>query len=266
MNKFLLSTALMLVASGAMAADLPRRTMAPAPYVPVAPVFTWTGPYIGAQIGYGWAGDNDFFLNNRDRFDFGDFNGRFGGATSGAVEGVVGGLHAGYNWQTGSVVWGIEGDIEASGVEGDRAARGTFSFAGVPDLTITARESTSVNWMGSIRGRLGFAWWNQVLVYATGGLAFADIESDRNITFSRAIGGFSGTSFSNSVSDTVWGWTIGTGVEWAFAPNWTTRLEYRYTKFDDLENSLNQVFDDDVDVGRFEPEVHTVRVGVSYRF
>ena len=75
MNKFLLSTALVLVASGAMAADLPRRTMAPAPYVPVAPVFTWTGPYIGAQIGYGWAGDNDFFLNNRDRFDFGDFNG-----------------------------------------------------------------------------------------------------------------------------------------------------------------------------------------------
>ena len=123
------------------------------------------------------------------------------------------------------------GLAQRGNVKGDRAARGTFSFAGVPDLTITASESTSVNWMGSIRGRLGFTWWNQVLVYATGGLAFADIESDRNVTFSRAIGGFSGTSFSNSVSDTVWGWTIGTGVEWAFAPNWTTRLEYRYTKF-----------------------------------
>ena len=62
---------------------------------------------------------------------------------------VVGGLHAGYNWQTGSVVWGIEGDIEASGVEGDRAARGTFSFAGVPDLTITASESTSARYKRS---------------------------------------------------------------------------------------------------------------------
>ena len=70
----------------------------------------------------------------------------------------------------------------------------------------------------------------------------------------------------NSVSDTVWGWTIGTGVEWLLLPLGRRVSKYRYTKFDDLENSLNQVFDDDVHVGRFEPEFHTVRVGVSYRF
>ena len=104
--------------------------------------------------------------------------------------------------------------------------------------------SSSIDWQGSIRARAGFAF-DRALIYATGGFAFAGLSD----------------GIGASDDDTLTGWTLGAGVEYAFTNNLTTRLEYRYTSFDDDNN----VFDG-VDLGDNEVEFHTVRVGLSYKF
>jgi outer membrane immunogenic protein len=96
--------------SAASAADLPMRSAPPAPYIAAVPVFTWTGFYVGAQVGYGWnANENDIVLPTGFVVESGDFG------DSG--DGFLAGVHAGYNYQIGSFVVGLEGDIE--GVFGD---------------------------------------------------------------------------------------------------------------------------------------------------
>ena len=114
-----------LVAGAAQAADLPRRAAPPAP-IYVAPIFTWTGFYVGAQIGGGW-GRSEI------------------GAISYNANGVVGGLHAGYNMQFGSIVAGVEGDIEATSLKGSTAFPGVLLKTRAP-------------WQGSVRARVGVAF------------------------------------------------------------------------------------------------------------
>lgn len=101
MKKILIAGALALIAAPALAADLPRRSgaVAPAP-VYAAPIFTWSGFYVGAQAGYGWGKDKyGVSLPSVQNFKL-------------SPDGVLGGVHAGYNWQSGAFVYGLEGDIE----------------------------------------------------------------------------------------------------------------------------------------------------------
>src|SRR5215212_5250219 len=103
-----LAAATALISAPALAADLGVRPMAKAPaYVAPVAYANWNGFYIGAQVGYQWG-------RNRER-DF-DALGFTGFAQDWDSDGIVGGVHAGFNFQTGVIVWGIEGDIEASGV------------------------------------------------------------------------------------------------------------------------------------------------------
>ncbi|HEV2571746.1 porin family protein [Methylocella sp. CPCC 101449] len=149
MRKTLLTAvALSAMASTAMAADLPRRAPAPAPApMYVAPIFTWTGFYVGAQIGGGWGRSEVAGIN---------YN----------ANGVVGGLHAGYNQQFGMIVAGVEGDFEATSMKGS-----AVDFFG-------NMYKTRVPWQGSLRARVGVAAFDRALIYATGGVAFASIKND----------------------------------------------------------------------------------------
>jgi outer membrane immunogenic protein len=243
MKKALLSSmALLGLATGVMAADLPSRA-APAPTIAAVPVFTWTGFYIGLQGGYAW-GDSSGVITtptgslalNRD----GDF------------DGFVGGAHAGYNLQFGSVVAGLEADIEATGIDGEfgriSPTTGSYTFA-----------DTSVNVQGSLRARLGFAF-DRALIYATGGVAFANFDSDF-----AARDAATGETTTGSFDSTEWGWTLGAGAEYAFTNNWTARAEYRYTQFDSLKTDLSALYNGAVTTDA-ELEFHTIRVGVSYKF
>ncbi len=167
-----------------MAADLPRAmpTKAPA-YVPAA--YNWTGFYAGLNGGYGWG---------RSRWSsFGNSSDPSGG--------MVGGTF-GYNWQALGSPWvfGIEGDIDWSDM------RGTFTNAACP-----AGCETRNNWLGTVRGRVGYAW-DRVMPYITGGLAVGDIEANQ--------AGFA------KQGDTNAGWTVGAGVEAAIVGNWTAKVEY----------------------------------------
>jgi outer membrane immunogenic protein len=235
MKKIVLSTAAVLAASGALiagpavAADfggMKGGYAAPAPvYVP--PAFRWTGFYVGLQGGYMW-GDADHSFNDAT----------LGGTSD--QDGWIGGGHLGYNWQTGPWVLGLEADIEGGDVGGSYA-------------NLFSAGSYDVNWMGSLRGRVGFAA-DRTLFYTTAGWAFADVDA-AGVTLTHAGAG----------SDTVNGWTLGAGVEHAFTNNFTMRFEYRYTDFGDtsvrLTDGLGGVVTMPVEV-----DTHALRVGASWKF
>ncbi|MBM6584107.1 porin family protein [Microvirga sp. BT689] len=222
--------------SAASAADLPSRA-APAPIYAPVPVFTWTGFYVGAQVGYGWnANDNDIVLPSGFVVQSGDFG------DSG--DGFLAGVHAGYNYQLGSFVIGVEGDVE--GVFGDDDD--DLVIVGPDGVVFTnyGFAGNALDWQGSIRARAGFAF-DRALIYATGGFAFAGVSGSFGLL--------------DSGDDNLTGWTLGAGIEYAFTNNLTTRLEYRYTSYEGGDN-----FFDNVSLGSNDIEFHTVRAGLSYKF
>jgi outer membrane immunogenic protein len=168
----------------ANAADIQQRQMVTKAPAYVAPVYTWTGPYIGISGGYGWGSS--------------DFSGGLGGVDP---DGGLFGATLGYNWQMGTLVTGIEGDI---------------SWSGLRDSSGGLR--TENNWLGTVRGRLGYnaGRW---MPYVTGGLAVGDIDSS-----------IAGTGSSDK---TKAGWTIGGGVEAQIAGPWTAKVEYLYVDLGD---------------------------------
>jgi outer membrane immunogenic protein len=229
-RKFSMATAALIAATGAAAAaDLPRRSPPPV-FVP-PPLFTWTGFYVGGDIGYAWGKDG--------------VNTTFGGAASGSPQGVVGGGHVGYNYQVNQFVVGLEGDVSGADFRNNIASFATGTVYGV-HVPIEA----------SIRGRLGYAW-DRALFYATGGAAFADI---RNTYFGGTILPAAGASFNSD--KTKVGWTVGGGVEYALSNNWSVRGEYRYS---DFGRTTDIVFGTGAGVSSHVTE-HAVRIGFSYKF
>jgi outer membrane immunogenic protein len=234
MKKFLLAgAAIAALATGAQAADLgsPRGRIDTAV---IAPIFNWSGVFVGAQIGYGWGNTNARFFDN---------GGLFVPASSGSynINGVTGGVHLGYNFQFNNIVLGVVTDIEASNI------RGTGVFPNGDDYR------TRINWQGSTRARLGVAI-DRFHVYATGGVAYAGINYS---AFD------AGTLTRIGNTSTRVGYTVGAGAEYAFTPNWVASLEYRYTDFGSRNVNLNPVFAGSTS---FKTHTHTVRAGVSYLF
>lgn len=206
------------MATSAMAADAIVYEPAPAPY---STVYDWTGAYIGAHVGYGWA--------DVDRSSAALTN-------SYSANGFLAGVHLGYNHQIDQFVVGIEGDIEWADLDGDdNGAGGTV-------------DETDFNWTGSIRARLGYAF-DRLLVYGTGGIAFASIDQNN------------ASGVPGSIKKTYTGWTLGAGAEYAFADNLTTRIEYRYSDFGKEEFAP-------VGLTPFTNDItsHSVRIGISYKF
>ena len=233
------------IVSGAQAADI----VEPAAY-------DWTGPYLGLQAGYGW-GENDV----RNEALPPDTSGAVlrGGdplvtnpSRDGSIElgDFIGGLHAGYNWQSDSLVLGAEGDIEYSGLSGD-----TRYYLAPPEegFTPAGRLEQDINWLGSLRLRAGFAF-DRALVYATGGLAVGDIDMKVTNT----------DEPSTDATETAWGWTIGGGVEYALSDAVSARIEYRYTDLDSTDvGSPIEKLGEKVE---FDNDFHAVRAGLSWRF
>jgi outer membrane immunogenic protein len=234
MKKILLATvAIIGLSTVAQAADLPRRMAPTAPQPIFSPVYNWSGFYAGVQVGYAWGDDKTV--------EFGTLTGVPTGLSLGySPDGIVGGVHAGANYQMGMFVLGVEGDIEASGISG-----------GTRNLLLRGNDF-DVAWQGSIRARAGVAF-DRVLVYATGGVAYADMEH----TYVNGL-------IAEKASGGEWGYTVGAGVEYAFTQNLTARVEYRYTAFDKVTNASVVSFPGFSYTQ--EPEFQTVRGGLSYKF
>jgi outer membrane immunogenic protein len=221
-----------LLSTAAVAADLGpygRGSIKDEP-VYVRP-FSWTGFYVGAQIGYAW-GNVDAVSGPITGFDQ---------SYSYDADGLVGGGHVGYNWQRDRIVIGIEADIEASDI----------SETGIGSLGYT--HQTSVDWLGSVRGRLGVAM-DRTLFYATAGWAFGDVEVTKAVA--------PGFAPFASYSDVRHGWTVGAGIEQAFTDRITGRIEYRYTDLG--EGNFRSVPANSIDES--ELTFHALRAGLSIRF
>jgi outer membrane immunogenic protein len=215
MKRMLFAGALSLFAAtpAAFAADLPAGppAQAPAAYVPVVtPVYNWSGIYIGINGGYSF-GSTDWSSPTAGVVGTGTFN------TNG---GLVGGT-AGFNFQSGQIVYGIEGDWDWAGIKGT-SSTATATIGACPGAMPCSFE-TSSNWLSTVRGRVGYAF-DRVLIYATGGGAAGDVKA----TFTNP-----NTPVTGSTNSTEWGWTAGAGVEAALTENVTVKVEYLFV---DLQN------------------------------
>jgi outer membrane immunogenic protein len=217
-----MAAAMSLFASGAMAADLAAKPYVKAP--PVAAVIdSWTGFYIGGNIGYSWGrARNTETISN---FATGVALATGTGIGSDNVNGVIGGGQIGYNWQMQNWLFGLEADIQGSG------EKGSINFTCVAcandGTNITSTVTQKLSWFGTARGRVGVLVTPSVLLYGTGGLAYGQLQTGGSITGTN-IAGVPVTVAFPGTSSTRAGWTAGVGVEGKIAPNWTAKLEYLY--------------------------------------
>jgi outer membrane immunogenic protein len=252
MKKLLLSSvAFASLTAGAMAADLPSRRVAPAPFVAV-PVFTWTGFYVGVNAGYGFntgpRRNNVFTVTNPGTVTPNAFPAgtvvTTGGGFSDENDGFVGGGQIGYNYQIGSIVIGIEADAQYADFGGRRNRGTTFITPAIPGAPGAAgffggqNNTTGIDYFGTVRGRLGFAM-DRALIYVTGGLAYSDGPGrDRCVVAATGFVVTAGACGANN-DDFRTGYAVGGGVEYAFTPNLSGKIEGLYV---DLERNRQNNF------------------------
>src|ERR1700704_5405702 len=179
MKRIVLAAALVVLSSAsALAADLPPRGYGKAPAMAAAT--NWSGLYIGGNVGYGWGNNStDFsFLPTPEALEA-DNNTTLGTRSSG----VIGGAQLGYNWQIGSVVTGLEADIQGSGIKGSARANPTLVANGIPDPSSVLSSEQKLSWFGTVRGRLGVTVTPELLLYGTGGLAYGRVDASANSQF-----------------------------------------------------------------------------------
>lgn len=233
MKRLLFATATVVAfASAANAADLPARTYtkAPPPITPPAIIYNWTGFYIGGHLGGAFNGSNDFFGSD----------GRF-----------LGGVQVGADYQFNTNwVLGVEGQYSWT----DRKTTAVDFLPG--GFTISDRNSN----LGSVTGRLGYAW-GPALLYAKGGVAFRE-GNHVNVydTFTGAPVAF--TSSRDSV-----GWTVGGGLEYLFTQNWSGKIEYQYYNFGNTDVTIPVAPATLAPAAvSYRADVHTIKAGINYRF
>ena len=209
--------ALLVAPIVAQAADLPPSLKAPAYTAPA--YASWSGFYVGLNAAYGFG---------KSTWDF--------PAVTPAPKGALFGVTLGYNFQTGTWVWGIETDLDWSGMKGSATCPGGTC-------------STENNWLGTTRARLGYGGWGNWLPYVTVGAAYGGVKAVN------AVGA--------SASHTQIGWTAGLGLEYAFSGAWSAKVEWLYAdlgKFD-CGATCGATTPDDVSF-----KANLIRVGVNYRF
>jgi outer membrane immunogenic protein len=269
------SIALATVALGAIvtvgsasAADLPVRTYTKAP-VMVDPAYNWSGFYVGATVGGHWSNESvDPVMT--------DPTGFFGPPATGAgiirsfsqttlhPSGVAGGVEAGYNWQSGQWVVGVEGDV--TWLDGTSSR----TLTGFPGGTINPADietnSGSARYLATLRPRVGISFaGNRALAYVTGGVAFARLNTTDAYN---AIGGTALGVVNSGFNRT--GWTVGGGIEYAVTHNWSVKAEYLYADLGTATTAA-QTFPPAVTAGTFINYNHRytenlARAGVNYKF
>jgi outer membrane immunogenic protein len=247
----------------ASAADLPRKAPAYTP-PPPPPVFSWTGCYLGGQIGGGW-GHKDF---STDRLNF--FTDHPGENFRDDISGVLAGGQVGCDWQFApNWVIGIEGAAAWADIKGS-------TDVATHDATGTVEAKT--DFLASVTGRVGWTS-DRWLLFGKGGVAWArDKYSFRGLTDVPGCMGIPpqiiacavepNTPFDFNASETRTGWTVGAGVEWAFLNNWSVKLEYDFYDFGNhqLNFADSTGNNDEVVPVNIDQRIQTIKLGVNYRF
>ena len=273
MKKTVLMSAIALgaMAATASAADMPARgpAVAQAPYV--APLFTWTGFYVGLNAGAAWHGsDNCPGLYGYSSGVIGSRVNAFAPACNSDNAAFTGGVQAGFNWQMGSVVVGLEGDVNWIGNDSRRGFNNyalTSAITGVATYGLDGSPQSNI--LGSIRGRLGWSF-DRAMLYVTGGAAFRNSGSDEVIYAYNSSGATLASYTVNSGRNNV-GWSLGGGLEWAFTNNVSLKLEYLHSQFNTGDGVYltaasgayaNYAFRGDNN----RDSIDVMRLGINYRF
>jgi outer membrane immunogenic protein len=272
------ATLIALLSGSAHAADLYRK----APPAPVNPVASWTGFYAGVNVGGGWS-NTDVGYGTTDPV-VAVFFATFGvdlpanGDRTGS-SGVLGGVQIGYNYQFRPTwVAGVEADFQFASINGS----GSTSYVGGLALSSASQD---IQHFGTVRARLGYLATDSLMVYATGGFAYAQLNNAAAMTVApgatvNLIGGvgtstncggaFPNTCFIGSSNSLTPGWTAGGGLEYALGQNWSLKGEYLYAHFEQTvtaaaatptAGTLPNTY-----TAKFATDLHIARVGLNYRF
>jgi outer membrane immunogenic protein len=238
-------TALLVLTAGVSAVSAADLRPAPVKALPmVQSIYNWTGFYLGVNVGGGWSNANMDFSTA----GFPSFAG-----VDNHMAGVIAGGQAGYNWQSGSMVFGIEADFQYSGMKGGISAPCPPGIC----AGLAASFDQKMPWFGTARGRVGYASMGW-LIYATGGYAYTRLESN-------AFASAGGLAVDIRRDENRHGWTAGGGIEVAFAGNWTAKVEYLFMDFGKHNGSWSLTgLPTITDSTRLQSNI--VRAGVNYRF
>jgi outer membrane immunogenic protein len=294
-KKFLLAGfAFAALSLPAAAADMPVK--APAP----VPIDIWTGGYVGANVGYGWGRDIVDSVGSPGQCTVvgagcstppvnGISNAMAAAATfqtSLSRSGVIYGGQAGHNWLLHNIFWTYDGvlgiEVDFQGLSDSHSASVT-NGAAIPGLvntiTQTATLSDKLTTLGTVRGRAGWLWTPNTLIYATGGLAFANataISSLNQTMLGPNVGGTAPYTGAGTTNIELFGPVVGGGIEWKWTANWSVKAEYLYADFANVSINTNALINPQLSTGssfgvataRTTTHVHEdiARVGVNYRF
>jgi outer membrane immunogenic protein len=226
--------------------------------VPMA-VWSWTGFYIGGNVGYSW-GNSD----STETITNGVGATLFTNSGSFKLNGPIGGGQIGYNWQSDNWVYGVEGDIQASGQKGGVDFVCPTDVCS-PGVAVVGSLNEKLTWFGTLRLRAGVLVTPSTLAYVTGGWAFGGIKSDLMLSIPGTTNTFSSSTSRN-------GWTLGLGVETNVGGNWTAKLEYIYLNLGTFSNAYATAIPAPVRGGflgvNYSSRItdNIVRIGLNYKF
>jgi opacity protein-like surface antigen len=207
-----------LLGASALASDLPTKSPVHKTQI-AAPAYNWSGFYVGANFGGGWSSGS---LNIAD-------NNPYGGLTE-----FIGGIQAGYNFQAGHLLFGVEGDFDGA----------SFNH---PTLPVPTLGSVDQKWISTVAGRVGLVD-DRWLVFAKLGGGWVKSDATVNIPGSRWSG-----------SNTNSGWLVGGGIEYGFKPHWTIKLEYDYLALSNWNSAT-------VPAVQLNRDLQMVKAGINYKF
>jgi outer membrane immunogenic protein len=232
-----------------------------------APATSWTGFYAGINGGYGWSAKKGAAIASAFDHDLRRVDEEFNVSTLDR-NGGFGGGQIGYNWQQGHFVFGLEADLQGSGISGSARTSVKADPVEIPDSATTANTHTSLDWFSTVRGRLGYAF-DRTLIYGTGGFAFGGVKERL-------------TSFTNFKEEnnlppafanrdaTRTGYVLGGGLEHALTPAWSLKAEYQYINLGSsslsttTENPDAPQIERGSDALKVDHAYHTVRAGLNY--
>lgn len=272
MKNFLIVLAIAVSGATAVQADsVPTKAPVAAPY------YSWTGFYAGLNLGGGWSRTSASYAANdpasafvNTALNFTANGDRFNAA------GISGGVQAGYNYQFDRRwVAGLEADFQGTSISGSSTTPyGAGSF--------NAIANNSIGYFGTFRGRLGYLATDRLMAYATAGLAYAQLNNGTSLKSTNGIvvvglGGFSVTCsaaqpvcFAGSSNSITPGWTVGGGLEYALAGNWSVKGEYLYANFRDNVTAVapapGALFTPSTYGGKFNTDLNIARLGLNYQF
>lgn len=261
------------------AADLPPRNQPASPPL----IFTWTGLYLGFNGGYAWAASDPITISTVNLYDSSTL--KFGAASAAGATGTVAarldgfffGGQLGYNWQFADrLIVGVEADVQGLGVRGGRGQNTVYPAQRNGAAATSMKLDRDLEFLGTARGRLGYAVAPTLMAYATGGLAYGGANLSGGVSQNLSPGLLLSDTVRGDHFDILTGWTVGGGVEMALTRNLSGKLEYLYYDLGQLWLSNPSLHHDnlvtqatvvaDATSAHTRYSGHILRAGLNYRF